>query len=52
MPEEILETLLDDTAASVGVRAPVTNTVERISGHPGRTFGDWVLTHRADFEGM
>ena len=51
MPEPILETLLDAAAAAVGVPAAVTNTVERITGHPGRTFRGWVLAHRADFEG-
>ncbi|WP_027945458.1 SDR family oxidoreductase [Amycolatopsis taiwanensis] len=50
MPEEILETLLDVTAAAVGVPAPVTNTVERVTGHASRAFTDWARAHRADFD--
>ncbi|MEV7011036.1 NAD(P)H-binding protein [Streptosporangium sp. NPDC051022] len=50
MPEPVLEALLDTAAAAVGVPAPVTNTVERITGHPGRTFTEWARAHRADFE--
>jgi uncharacterized protein YbjT (DUF2867 family) len=49
MPEPVLETLLDVAAAAVGVPAPVNNTVERITGHPARTFRDWAHTHRTDF---
>ena len=49
MPEPVLEVLLDVAAVAVGVPAPVTNTVERITGHPSRTFGEWAREHRADF---
>ncbi|MBB4915987.1 NAD(P)H-binding protein [Streptosporangium saharense] len=50
MPEAILRTLLAVTALGVGVLAPVTNNVERITGHPAREFAEWARTHRADFE--
>ncbi|MFC4591007.1 NAD(P)H-binding protein [Sphaerisporangium corydalis] len=50
MPEPVLEVLLDVAAAAVGVPAPLTNTVERITGHPGRTFGEWAHADRARFE--
>jgi uncharacterized protein YbjT (DUF2867 family) len=49
MPEPVLEALLDVAAAAVGVPAAVTNTVERVTGHPGRTFEQWALTHRTEF---
>jgi uncharacterized protein YbjT (DUF2867 family) len=49
MPEPVLESLLDVAAASVGVPAAVTNTVERVTGHPSRTFREWASAHRADF---
>jgi uncharacterized protein YbjT (DUF2867 family) len=49
MPEAVLEVLLDVSAASVGVPASVTNGVERVTGHPGRTFREWAIAHRADF---
>ncbi len=50
MPRPVLETLLDAGAASVGRTAPITNAVERITGHPPRPFRSWVETHRTDFE--
>jgi uncharacterized protein YbjT (DUF2867 family) len=49
MPEPVLESLLDVAAAAVGVPAAVTNTVERVTGHPSRTFREWALSHRAEF---
>jgi uncharacterized protein YbjT (DUF2867 family) len=49
MPEPVLEALLDVAAAAVGVPATVTNTVERVTGHPSRTFREWAIAHRADF---
>jgi uncharacterized protein YbjT (DUF2867 family) len=49
MPEPVLEALLDVAAASVGVPAAVTNTVERVTGHPSRTFREWATAHRAAF---
>ena len=42
LPEPILDTLLDVTARAVGVTAPVTNTVERITGRPARSFAEWA----------
>jgi uncharacterized protein YbjT (DUF2867 family) len=49
MPEPVLEALLDVAAASVGVPAAITNTVERVTGHPSRTFREWATAHRAAF---
>lgn len=45
MPEPVLEVLLDVQEMAVGVPAPVTNTVERITGHPARPFRQWVREH-------
>lgn len=49
MPAAVLDVLLDGAAASVGVPAPINNTVSRFTGHPARTFRQWVGEHRADF---
>lgn len=49
LPAEVLETLLDVTAAAVGVPALVNNNVERITGHPARPFGRWARDRRTDF---
>ena len=48
---EILDSLLDSAASAVGRPAPITNTVERITGHPARSLREWVVENRADFEG-
>ncbi|SQD93735.1 NmrA family protein [Parafrankia sp. Ea1.12] len=50
IPRPILETLLDVAAASVGLTAPVNNTVERITGHPARPFRSWAEAHRRHFQ--
>ena len=47
---EILESLLDSAAAAVGRPAPITNTVERITGHSARSLREWVAENRAEFE--
>lgn len=47
---EILESLLDSAAASVGRPAPLTNTVERITGHPPRPLQAWVAENRSAFD--
>ena len=49
MPEAVLEVLLDVSAASVDGPAAITNTVERVTGHPSRTFREWAIAHRGDF---
>ncbi|QIS16042.1 NAD(P)H-binding protein [Nocardia arthritidis] len=49
LPAPVLEILLDTSARSVGVPAALTNTVERVTGHPARPFRDWALAHHADF---
>jgi uncharacterized protein YbjT (DUF2867 family) len=49
MPEPVLEVLLEVAATAVDVLAPVNNTVERITGHPARTFREWAHANRAAF---
>jgi uncharacterized protein YbjT (DUF2867 family) len=44
MPSVLLEIM----AAAVDVLAPVNNTVERITGHPARTFREWAQDNRAN----
>ena len=49
MPEAVLETLLAAQQAAVGVTAPVDNSVARLTGHPARSFREWVEAHREQF---
>lgn len=50
LPADVLESLLDSAAASVGRPAPITNTVERITGHRARSLREWTVENRAEFE--
>jgi hypothetical protein len=36
-------------ASLVGRPEPVTDTVERVTGHPARTFAQWARDHADDF---
>jgi hypothetical protein len=38
-------------AQAVGNPAPVNDLIERITGHPARTYAQWAADHRADFGG-
>ncbi|MFD9504825.1 NAD(P)H-binding protein [Streptomyces sp. NPDC060035] len=42
VPAPILTSLLDQWAAAVGHPAGTTDTVERLTGRPARTFGRWA----------
>ncbi|GAB3814323.1 SDR family oxidoreductase [Micromonospora zhanjiangensis] len=44
MPADVAASLLDHQAGTVGIR-PEISTAERITGKPGRTFGQWVDEH-------
>ncbi|WP_432587033.1 NAD(P)H-binding protein [Streptomyces sp. HD1123-B1] len=46
---EIADSLLDMFEAGVGVPAEISPETERITGHPGRTFAQWAVDHKADF---
>lgn len=48
-PPPVVESLLRMQAASVGHPAPVTDTVERVTGEPARTFRQWAVDHVAAF---
>lgn len=41
--------LLDLMAATVGRPSAVNDTVERLTGHPARSYADWAEDHLADF---
>ncbi|WP_055588895.1 NAD(P)H-binding protein [Streptacidiphilus griseoplanus] len=45
------EALLADWAAHVHRPAPISGTLERITGRPARTFAQWAADHAADFAG-
>ncbi|HVV95384.1 MAG TPA: NmrA family NAD(P)-binding protein [Hyphomicrobiales bacterium] len=49
VPANIVEMMLGYWARSVGRPAEVTNEVERIAGHPARSFAEWARDHAADF---
>jgi hypothetical protein len=36
-------------ARAAGKKAEVTHEVERITGHPARSFAEWARDHAADF---
>ncbi|AOS63641.1 SDR family oxidoreductase [Actinoalloteichus hymeniacidonis] len=42
LPAEVLTTLIDVAASSVGIPATINNSIERITGHPARTFREWL----------
>lgn len=49
IPPFIIDTLFDGWAASVGVPATVYPTVEKLTGHPPRTFAQWATDRTTDF---
>jgi len=51
MDPEFIAALFDLLAAAVGRPAPVNDLVERITGHPARTYAQWTADHTADFGG-
>jgi uncharacterized protein YbjT (DUF2867 family) len=46
---QFADVMLDFLAADVHRPAIVTDLVEKITGHPARTFAQWAVDHRADF---
>ncbi|WP_327588091.1 NAD(P)H-binding protein [Nonomuraea sp. NBC_00507] len=49
MDQAFLGALFALMAATVGKPAEVNDTVERITGHPARTYAQWAADHAADF---
>ncbi|HEV3173466.1 MAG TPA: NAD(P)H-binding protein [Actinocrinis sp.] len=49
VPAPIVDSLLAIWAASVGRPAEVTSDVEKVTGHPARSFSAWVADHAQDF---
>ncbi|WP_214415293.1 NAD(P)H-binding protein [Sphaerisporangium fuscum] len=49
VPEQIVDTMLHLQAASVGRPALVTDTVEKVTGRPARTYAQWAADHASDF---
>jgi uncharacterized protein YbjT (DUF2867 family) len=43
------DVLLDDWARHIDRPAPVTDTIQKLTGHPGRGFAEWASDYRADF---
>ena len=44
-----VDVLLDDWARHIDRPAPVTDTIQKLTGHPGRGFAEWASDYRADF---
>ncbi|MEV6521723.1 hypothetical protein AB0M43_07290 [Longispora sp. NPDC051575] len=51
MDPEFVAALFALMAETVGRSAPLNDVVERITGHPARTYAQWAEDHRADFDG-
>ncbi|MEF9883591.1 NmrA family NAD(P)-binding protein [Streptomyces sp. P9-A4] len=49
LPEAFADALLSYWAAHDGRPTPVTHTVEELTGHPARTFAQWVTDHEEAF---
>ncbi|MFD7027138.1 NAD(P)H-binding protein [Streptomyces sp. NPDC059917] len=49
LPGPYADALLAHWAAGVGVPAPISGSVELLTGHPARSFADWVEDHREEF---
>ncbi|MCX5226903.1 NAD(P)H-binding protein [Streptomyces sp. NBC_00233] len=49
MPELFADALLSYWATHDGRPAPLTRTVEELTGHPARTFATWAADHKEDF---
>jgi uncharacterized protein YbjT (DUF2867 family) len=49
MTAPIADMLLSAFAAAVGKPAPVTSTVEQVTGTPARSFRDWTVDHAIEF---
>ncbi|SHG23975.1 NmrA family NAD(P)-binding protein [Streptoalloteichus hindustanus] len=49
MDGDFITALFDLMGATVGKPAEVSPVVERITGHPARSFAQWAADHRADF---
>lgn len=49
MPKPFVEALMGRYAREVGQTAPLTSEVEKILGHPARTFGEWAKDHAGAF---
>ncbi len=49
MPPPFVDTMLRMWAALEGVPATISDSVERITGHPARSFAQWACDHEADF---
>lgn len=49
VPAPIVDGMLEAWASTVSRPAAVTHTVERITGHPARSYAQWASDHAADF---
>lgn len=49
MDPDFINALFDLMEATVDKPAPVNALVERITGHPARTYAEWAADHTADF---
>jgi hypothetical protein len=50
-PGPVADMLLSAYAAAVDCPAPVTPTIQDITGRPPRTFREWAIDHAVDFTG-
>ncbi|MFE0045910.1 NAD(P)H-binding protein [Streptomyces albireticuli] len=48
-PKDVAEDILRNFEATVGTEALVTDSVERVTGRPARSFDEWARDHVEDF---
>jgi hypothetical protein len=49
VPAAFADALLDWQESTDGKPTELTRTVEHLTGHPARTFADWVADHSSTF---
>lgn len=49
MPPQIIDELMEHSARFEATPPPVVNTVQEVTGRPGRTLREWARDHTADF---
>ncbi|WP_431912405.1 NAD(P)H-binding protein [Nonomuraea jabiensis] len=46
---QVAEVVIKESAAAVDRPMPATDTVEKVTGRPARTYGEWARDHAEDF---
>ncbi|MEV8634391.1 NAD(P)H-binding protein [Streptosporangium sp. NPDC051023] len=49
LPPNFADSILDYWKSTDGKPVPLTDVVQKLTGHPGRTFAEWAADHAAEF---